>query len=88
MGPSGVLSGRNLGTSEAKTPYARVAVTSGGADMAQEWEEIVWARLRQFERENSTLVEAMRALNITREEYFRILAAMTQQRSNVSNTST
>jgi hypothetical protein len=84
----GVLSERDLGTPEAKTPYARVIAVPEVTDMAQEWEEIVWTRLSQFERENPTLVEAMRALNITREEYFRILAALTQQRSNVSNTST
>lgn len=81
-----VLRGRNLGTPEAKTMDAPVPA-SGGDDMAQQWDDAVWERIKEFEHQNSRIVEAMRVLNMTREEYFRLLAAMTQQPSNVSNTS-
>ncbi len=55
--------------------------------MAHQWDDTVWERIGAFERENPRIVEAMRVLNLTREEYFRLLAAMMQQPSNVSNTS-
>lgn len=55
--------------------------------MAQDLESIIWARLKEVEDQNPTLVEAMRVLNITREEYLRILAAITEPPSSVSNTS-
>lgn len=55
--------------------------------MAEEWERLVWARIKELEEQNPALVEAMRVLNITREQYLRILAAITEPPSSVSNTS-
>ena len=63
------------------------ASLGGGGSVAQDLESIIWARLKEMEDQNPTLVEAMRVLNITREEYLRILAAITEPPSSVSNTS-
>ena len=59
----------------------------GGGTVAQDLESAIWARLKEMEEQNPALVEAMRVLNITREEYLRILAAITESPSSVSNTS-
>lgn len=67
-----------------KVPDASVG---GGGTVVQDLENIIWARLKEVEDQNPTLVEAMRVLNITREEYLRILAAITEPPSSVSNTS-
>jgi hypothetical protein len=83
---SEALGGRNLGTPKVKHVKSEV-MSSGGGDMPQQWENAMWERVKEFESQNPRIVEAMRVLNMTREEYFRLLAAMTQQPSNVSNTS-
>jgi hypothetical protein len=51
------------------------------------WEDAMWERVKEFERQNPRIVEALRVLNMTREEYFWLLAAMMQQPSNAGNTS-
>lgn len=55
--------------------------------MPQDQETLVWARLKELEEQNPDLAEAMRVLNITREQYLSILASITEPPSSVSNTS-
>ncbi len=54
--------------------------------MPQDRENLVWARLKELEKQNPELAEAMRVLNITREQYLSILASITEPSSSVSNT--
>jgi hypothetical protein len=58
----------------------------GGQNMPQDRENLVWARLKELEKQNPELAEAMRVLNITREQYLSILASITEPSSSVSNT--
>lgn len=55
--------------------------------MPQDPESMVWTQLKELEEQNPELAEAMRVLNITREQYLSILASITDPSSSGSNTS-